>query len=118
MVGMVAYCRVYRICQRINVRICGLRGTMPMEGLKTIQSHFGPDETMSRLEAGIKARGLSVFARINHAMLAEQAGLTLRPTEVIIFVNPGGDTPLMQANQTIRIDLPVQSLVWHDAAGD
>jgi len=87
-----------------------------MEGLTTIQSHFGPEETMNRLEAEIKARGMSVFARINHAELAAEAGLALRPTEIIVFGNPRGGTPLMQASQTIGIDLPLKALVWRDAA--
>jgi uncharacterized protein (DUF302 family) len=72
---------------------------------------------MNRFEAGIKAHGMTVFARINHAALAEQAGLVLRPTEVILLGNPRGGTPLMQANQTIGIDLPLKALVWQDAAG-
>jgi len=88
-----------------------------MEGLVTVQSSFGPEETMARLEAQIKARGLTVFARINHAALAAEAGLTLRPTEVIVFGNPRGGTPLMQANQTIGIDLPLKALVWQDEGG-
>ena len=89
-----------------------------MEGLKTIRSNFGPRETMDRLEAEIKVRGMSVIARIDHAASAAEVGLTLRPTEVIIFGNPRGGTPLMQANQTIGIDLPLKVLVWQDAAGD
>lgn len=72
---------------------------------------------MRRLEAEIKARGMSVFARINHAALAAEVGLTLRPTEVIFFGNPRGGTPLMQANQTMGIDLPLKALVWQDAPG-
>lgn len=88
-----------------------------MEGLTTIQSHFEPEETMNWLEAEIKARGMSVFARINHAALAAEAGLTLHPTEVIVFGNPRGGTPLMQVNQTIGIDLPLKALVWQDASG-
>lgn len=88
-----------------------------MEGLTTIESNFGPGETMNRLEAEIKARGMTVFARINHAALAADAGLTLRPTELIIFGNPRGGTPLMQANQTMGIDLPLKALVWQDATG-
>lgn len=87
-----------------------------MEGLTIVQSHFGPAETMNRLESEIKARGMTVFARINHAALAADAGMTLRPTEVIIFGNPRGGTPLMQANQTIGIDLPLKALVWQDAS--
>jgi uncharacterized protein (DUF302 family) len=88
-----------------------------MEGLTTIRSNFGPSETMNRIVAGINVRGMSVFARIDHAAAAAEVGLTLRPTEVIIFGNPRGGTPLMQANQTIGIDLPLKALVWQDAAG-
>lgn len=88
-----------------------------MEGLTTIQSNFGPKETMDRLETEIQAHAMRVFARINHAALAAEAGMTLRPTEVIVFGNPRGGTPLMQANQTIGIDLPLKALVWQDASG-
>ena len=88
-----------------------------MEGLTTLQSNFGPQETMSRLEAQIRAHGMGIFARINHAALAAEAGLDLRPTELILFGNPRGDTPLMQANQTMGIDLPLKALVWQDASG-
>ena len=88
-----------------------------MDGLKTIQSDFGPEETVNRLEAEIVAHGMRVFSRINHATLASEAGLKLRPTEVILFGNPRGGTPLMQAGQTIGIDLPLKALVWQDASG-
>lgn len=88
-----------------------------MEGLTTVQSNFGPAETMNRLEAEIKAHGMGVFTRINHAALAAEVGLTLRPTEVILFGNPRGGTLLMQANQTIGIELPLKALVWQDALG-
>lgn len=74
-------------------------------------------ETLARLEAGIAARGLSVFARIDHAALAAGAGLSLRPTTVVLFGNPKGGTPLMQAAQTMGIDLPLKALVWQDEAG-
>lgn len=69
---------------------------------------------MRRLEAEVKAHGMSVFTRINHAALAAEAGLTLHPTEVILFGNPRGGTALMQASQTIGIDLPLKALVWQD----
>ena len=88
-----------------------------MEGLTTIPSNAGPEEAMNRLEAEIKAHGMTVFARINHAALAVEVGLILRPTEVVIFGNPRGGTPLMQANQTIGIDLPLRALVWQDHSG-
>ena len=72
---------------------------------------------MDRLEAEIKARGMTVFARIDHAAGAAQVGLSLRPTELLIFGNAKGGTPLMQSNQTVGIDLPLKALVWQDANG-
>jgi uncharacterized protein (DUF302 family) len=72
---------------------------------------------MDRLVAEINANGMKVFARIDHAIGAAQVGLTLRPTELIIFGNARGGTPLMQSVQTVGIDLPLKALVWQDAAG-
>jgi uncharacterized protein (DUF302 family) len=88
-----------------------------IEGLTSIRSSFGPKETMDRLVAEINARGMTVFARIDHAAGAAEVGLKLRPTELIIFGNARGGTPLMQSNQTVGIDLPLKALVWQDAAG-
>jgi uncharacterized protein (DUF302 family) len=90
---------------------------MAAEGLITVPSRFGPKETMDRLENEIKARGLTIFARVDHAAGAAEVGLTLRPTELLIFGNAKGGTPLMQANQTVGIDLPLKSLVWQDGSG-
>jgi uncharacterized protein (DUF302 family) len=91
---------------------------MAAQGLTTIKSSHPPHETMKRLEAAVGAKGLTVFARIDHAEGASAAGLSLRPTEVLIFGNAKGGTPLMQAVQMIGIDLPLKALVWQDAAGD
>jgi uncharacterized protein (DUF302 family) len=88
-----------------------------MEGLTTIASRFDPKETMDRLESEVRAQGMTVFARIDHAAGAAEVGLTLRPTELIIFGNARGGTPLMQASQTAGIDLPLKALVWEDASG-
>jgi uncharacterized protein (DUF302 family) len=88
-----------------------------MEGLTSIRSRFGPKETMDRLEAEIRAREMKIFARIDHATGAAEAGLELRPTELIIFGNARGGTPLMQSVQTVGIDLPLKALVWEDASG-
>jgi uncharacterized protein (DUF302 family) len=90
---------------------------MAADGLTTVRSSHGPKDTMNRLEAAVKAKGLTVFARIDHAAGAAEAGLSLRPTEVLIFGNARGGTPLMQSAQTIGIDLPLKVLVWEDAAG-
>src|SRR5213595_1709410 len=89
-----------------------------MEGLTSIRSRFSPKETMDRLEAEVRAKGMTVFARIDHAAGAAEVGLTLRPTELIIFGNARGGTPLMQSVQTVGIDLPLKALVWEDAGGE
>jgi uncharacterized protein (DUF302 family) len=88
-----------------------------MQGLTSIQSRFGPRETMDRLEAEIRAQGMTVFARIDHSAAAAEVGLTLPPTELIIFGNARAGTPLMQSVQTVGIDLPLKALVWEDASG-
>lgn len=83
----------------------------------TIPSAFGPYETMDRLEAAVHARGMTVFGRIDHAEGATRAGLTLRPTVLLIFGNPQTGSILMQANQSIGLDLPLRALVWQDEHG-
>lgn len=91
---------------------------MAAQGLTTIKSSHGPQETMNRLETAVKAKGMTVFARIDHSAGASALGLSLNPTEVLIFGNARGGTPLMQSAQTIGIDLPLKALVWQDASGD
>lgn len=88
-----------------------------VEGLTTIPSQFGPKETMDRLETEIRANGIEVFARIDHTAGAAKVGLALAPTELIVFGNARGGTPLMQSVQTVGIDLPLKALVWQDASG-
>jgi uncharacterized protein (DUF302 family) len=87
-----------------------------MNGLITVASRFSPKETMDLLEAEIRNHHMTVFARIDHARGAAESAMTLRPTELIIFGNARGSTPLMQLAQTIGIDLPLKALVWEDAA--
>lgn len=91
---------------------------MAADGLTTLKSSRGPKETVDRLVAELQAKGLTIFARVDHAAGAKEAGLELRPTELVIFGNAKGGTPLMQANQAIGIDLPLKALVWQDASGD
>ncbi|MET4120160.1 uncharacterized protein (DUF302 family) [Bradyrhizobium sp. JR4.1] len=90
---------------------------MAVDGLITIRSSFGPEETMKRLEAEVTAKGLTIFAHVDHATGAAAAGLPLRPTNLIIFGNARGGTPLMQQSQTSGIDLPLKALVWQDEQG-
>jgi uncharacterized protein (DUF302 family) len=87
------------------------------DGLITIQSDRGPEETMNRFEAEVRARGMTVFAHIDHAEGAVAAGLSLLPTELLVFGSAKAGTPLMQSTQTIGIDLPLKALVWQDDGG-
>jgi uncharacterized protein (DUF302 family) len=87
------------------------------EGLIIIESRFEPAETAERLIAAVTSRGMAVMARVDHAAAAQSVGLALRPTEVLMFGNPRAGTPLMQAVQTIGIDLPLKVLIWQDEAG-
>jgi len=91
---------------------------MVTDGLLTLPSYRGPKDTMNRLEAEVSAKGMTVFARIDHAAAAAAVGLPLCPTELLIFGNARGGTPLMQSVQTIGIDLPLKALVWQDASGN
>jgi uncharacterized protein (DUF302 family) len=88
-----------------------------LEGLTSIESSFGPKETVDRLQKEIHAHGMIIFARIDHTAGATAVGLSLRPTELIIFGNARGGSPLMQAVQTVGVDLPLKALVWEDADG-
>jgi uncharacterized protein (DUF302 family) len=91
---------------------------MAADGLITITSRYGPEETMNRFEAAVTAKGMTVFARIDHAAGATAVGLSLRPTELLIFGNAKAGTPLMQSVQAVGIDLPLKALVWQDASGN
>jgi uncharacterized protein (DUF302 family) len=90
---------------------------MADDGLVTIASEFPVAETIDRLAELAMARGLHVFARVDHAAGAVKAGLALRPTQLLILGNPTGGTPLMQDRQRAGIDLPVKALAWEDADG-
>jgi hypothetical protein len=82
-----------------------------VDGMVSLKSPHAARETMDRFESLVKARGLTVFIRIDHAAGAAKIGKLLRPTEVLIFGNPQGGTPLMECAQTSGIDLPLKALV-------
>ena len=103
----------------MGAALCLLGGNaMAADGLTSVLSSHGPKETMTRLEAAVKAKGMTVFAHVDHAAGAAEVGLPLRPTDLLIFGNAKGGTPLMQSMQTIGIDLPLKILVWQDASGN
>jgi uncharacterized protein (DUF302 family) len=79
------------------------------------KSRFSYAETLARLSQAIAGAGNTIFARIDQARAAESAGLTLRPTSLIIFGNPKGGTPLMQSFPQFALELPLKLLVWEEA---
>lgn len=87
------------------------------DGIVSVESQFEVTETIDRLAETVTRLGLLVFGRIDHAAGARDVGLALRPTELLIFGNPKGGTPLMQDKQIAGIDLPVKALAWKDETG-
>ena len=90
---------------------------MSDNGLITVRSNFSVAQTVTKLITGVTSKGMTIFAVVDHGDGAEIAGLNLRPTQLVIFGNAKGGTPLMQENQTAGIDLPLKVLVWEDSAG-
>ncbi len=88
------------------------------EGMVNVKSAHPVAKTADRLENLLESKGMTVFARINHADGAARVGKTLRPTELVIFGNPKVGTPLMLCSQSIAIDLPQKALIWQDANGE
>lgn len=86
-------------------------------GLVIKSSPYSVEETERRFIQILEAKGLNIFATIDHAQNATNAGLQLSPTRIIIFGNPNVGTPLMQCQQSIGIDLPLKLLVWQDEQG-
>jgi uncharacterized protein (DUF302 family) len=87
------------------------------EGIVTRPSPYPVDVTVERIEAVLRARGLTLFALVDHSGEAARVGLTMRPTKLLIFGSPTAGTPLMVASPLLAIDLPLKALVWQDAAG-
>jgi len=87
------------------------------DGMIEVKSAHSVKDTIDKFETAAKERKLNIFARINHAAGAQKIGKTLRPTELLIFGNPQGGTPLMECAQSIGIDLPLKALAWEDGSG-
>lgn len=86
-------------------------------GIIQISSEHTVTQTLDRLEALLKERGVLVFCRIHFSADAERAGLSMRPEELLIFGNPKAGTPLMVASPSAGLDLPIKVLAWEDADG-
>ena len=87
------------------------------EGIIRKASPRSVPETLDRLEGILKAKGVQVFARIDHSGEAAKVGLTMPPTQVLVFGNPKAGTPVMLAAPSSAIDLPLKALAWQDSAG-
>jgi uncharacterized protein (DUF302 family) len=96
--------------------LAGAGAANAAEGMIEVRSSLPSSATMDKLERLVKEKGMTVFARIDHAAGAKKIGKSLRPTEVLIFGNPQGGTPFMECAQTVGIDLPLKALVWEDAS--
>src|SRR5579863_8386841 len=86
-------------------------------GIVTIRCHQSVDQAVQKLEGILMAKGIKLFALVDHSGEAERAGMQMRPTKLAIFGNPKAGTPLMIASPSIAIDLPLKILVWEDADG-
>jgi uncharacterized protein (DUF302 family) len=87
------------------------------QGLIHISSKYSVAQTLGRLESIVKSQGLTVFARIDFSGDAEKVGMTMRPTQLLIFGNPQAGTPLMVVSPGVAIDLPLTGLAWEDIHG-
>jgi uncharacterized protein (DUF302 family) len=86
-------------------------------GIIDVPSRYSVPETLERLEAILKEKGITVFALVDHSGEAEKSGLKMRPTQLLIFGSPKGGTPLMVAAPRLAIDLPLKALAWQDEHG-
>jgi uncharacterized protein (DUF302 family) len=89
----------------------------PEIGIISLASPFAVEDTTQRVVRVIGQAGMTIFARIDQQGAAQAVGLTMRPMTLVLFGNPKGGTPLMQAYPTLAIDLPLKALVWEDAGG-
>jgi len=87
-------------------------------GIVTIASHQSVDQTVEKLKEILEAKGVKLFALVDHSGEAEKAGMEMRPSKLLIFGNPKAGTPLMLAAPSIALDLPLKILVWEDGAGE
>lgn len=98
--------------------LCLSLSVLAADGVVSVKSQFGVEETADRLENALINKSMTVFARVKHSQAAWKINKKLRPTELVIFGNPKIGTLLMQCQQTVAIDLPQKALVWEDENGD
>ena len=87
------------------------------KGLIDIPTNHSVDETVTKLEGILQAKGITLFALVDHSGEAAKAGMKMRPTKLLIFGNPKAGTPVMLAAPSSAIDLPLKILIWEDDPG-
>lgn len=105
------------ICLFVSAFFLTTLSAFANDGMISAKSSFSVKETINRLEEHAKQRNFAIVARVDHASGATKVNKTLRPTELLIFGNPAGGTPLMECAQTAGIDLPLKALAWEDDKG-
>ena len=86
-------------------------------GVVSTASPYSVDETLKHLETMLEAKGIKIFARIDHSGEAAKVGMEMHPTKLLIFGSPKGGTPVMLAAPSSALDLPLKALVWKDDQG-
>ena len=90
---------------------------LPDNGMVHLRSPYSVPETLKRLESVLQAKGVNVFALVDHSGEAAKVGLRMHPTQLIIFGSPKAGSPLLVASPTLAIELPLKALAWEDADG-
>jgi uncharacterized protein (DUF302 family) len=106
-----------RILLAILLSVAAVGASAADNGIISKSSRYSVSETITRLESVLKAKGVGIFAKIDHSGEASKAGLQMRPAQLLIFGNPKAGTPLMNAAPLAAIDLPLKALAWEDAQG-
>jgi uncharacterized protein (DUF302 family) len=101
----------------LSAAIVSAQAPAASSGITAKPSKYSVAETIDRLEKIAKAKGITIFARVDHSGEAEKAGLKMRPTQLLIMGNPKAGTPVMIAAPSVAIDLPLKALAWEDASG-
>ena len=86
-------------------------------GVIKVKSNYSVSQTISNLDKALQNKGMTIFKRVSHSEGANKVGLTLRPTELLIFGNPKIGTKLMQCEQLAGLDLPLKALAYEDDNG-
>ena len=105
------------LCMSVTLAAVSAGTAQAGANVVTKPSKYSVSETIDRIERAVTAKGMKIFARIDHGGEAKKVGLEMKPTELLIFGNPKGGTALMVARPTAAIDLPMKALAWEDKAG-